>query len=703
MEARKYISLSFESIAEFYSENKNNISILNDIYDELKIRKKNKRIPMLLEKVLASIEENESKNLAIDVDEGVKIDLLWDTEQRTVIEFEENDSKIVEAGPGTGKTAIACARVVHLVEECGLEANKILLLSFTRTAVKEIRDRIELFATDAINVSGLQICTLDSFTWQILRGLGNDQSADLMTSYDANIDGFMQQLKNDDSQLLDYLEEFEHVILDEGQDLVGERAELVIQLIDKLEDECGVTIFSDSAQAIYGFTDDTETHCERHSLTVVERILQGEIDNFERINLTRVHRTQDENLIKLFQLGRQRLLDKKESDLNGWLDMKQLIKDCSHGSVKNIKNQNLNKRSDCLVLFRTRAEVLMASAFLWADDTAHKLRMSGTPARIHPWIGRLFGELQENFLNKEQFNTLWLDRIANTRCEFNVDEAWSLLIKHVGDSSQRIKMTRLRELLARDRPHLDFVVDDDQLEGATLGTIHASKGREASQVNFMLPPDNYLNDDETSKYRSTPREIAEEERVLFVGATRARQCLKVGSGTRMFASRLENKRTYKRTKKIKNSRMVEVGLSGDVDQVSMADGRLSEDPYELQQWLWGNSTKNIEMELIYNSKFKRNVLVALEEKKNIGILSKNFYRDIWKLNSLVEEKENLTNLTPNIRIKNIRMVGVTTVVIPEEKRADLAIPWRHSGFLLVPVICGFPMVYFNERNEKKNA
>jgi hypothetical protein len=171
----------------------------------------------------------------------------------------------------------------------------------------------------------------------------------------------------------------------------------------------------------------------------------------------------------------------------------------------------------------------------------------------------------------------------------------------------------------------------------------------------------------------------------------------------MFASRLENKRTYKRTKKIKNSRMVEVGLSGDVDQVSMADGRLSEDPYELQQWLWGNSTKNIEMELIYNSKFKRNVLVALEEKKNIGILSKNFYRDIWKLNSLVEEKENLTNLTPNIRIKNIRMVGVTTVVIPEEKRADLAIPWRHSGFLLVPVICGFPMVYFNERNEKKNA
>ena len=102
------------------------------------------------------------------------------------------------------------------------------MISFTRTAIKELRDRIEAFAKKPISVAGLQILTLDSFTWQVLRGLSDDESADLMGDYETNIKQFVQQLKGGDAQLLEYLEEFEHVILDEGQDLVGERAELAI-------------------------------------------------------------------------------------------------------------------------------------------------------------------------------------------------------------------------------------------------------------------------------------------------------------------------------------------------------------------------------------------------------------------------------------------------------------------------------------------
>ena len=44
----------------------------------------------------------------------------------------------------------------------------------------------------------------------------------------------------------------------EAQDLVSERADLVIELIRALPRGCGVTVFADSLQAIYGFTTDDE-------------------------------------------------------------------------------------------------------------------------------------------------------------------------------------------------------------------------------------------------------------------------------------------------------------------------------------------------------------------------------------------------------------------------------------------------------------
>ncbi len=45
---------------------------------------------------------------------------------------------IVYAGPGMGKTAVACARVSELIDQ-NVEAGNIWMLSFTRTAVKNKR------------------------------------------------------------------------------------------------------------------------------------------------------------------------------------------------------------------------------------------------------------------------------------------------------------------------------------------------------------------------------------------------------------------------------------------------------------------------------------------------------------------------------------------------------------------------------------
>ena len=51
----------------------------------------------------------------------------------------------------------------------------------------------------------------------------------------------------------DLFAEYEHIIVDEVQDLVGVRAELVLSLLDSLPDSCGFTLLGDSCQALYDY------------------------------------------------------------------------------------------------------------------------------------------------------------------------------------------------------------------------------------------------------------------------------------------------------------------------------------------------------------------------------------------------------------------------------------------------------------------
>ncbi|MCX3421176.1 UvrD-helicase domain-containing protein [Pseudomonas aeruginosa] len=43
----------------------------------------------------------------------------WDADQLRVIEEDADSRLIVEAGPGTGKTAVACARLAYMINEEG--------------------------------------------------------------------------------------------------------------------------------------------------------------------------------------------------------------------------------------------------------------------------------------------------------------------------------------------------------------------------------------------------------------------------------------------------------------------------------------------------------------------------------------------------------------------------------------------------------
>jgi hypothetical protein len=624
----------------------------------------------------------------------------WDKEQRSVIEKDYDDYLVVEAGPGSGKTAVACARVASLIEDHGLTASKILLVSFTRTAVKELRDRIRSHSSDPDSVAGLKIVTLDSFTFEIVRGLGGKADDELLGGYDSNISSFLELLKKGEEELVDYLGELEHVVMDEGQDLVSVRADLALELIRALPKECGVTIFADSAQAIYGFTDDHLTGAKSPSRTLVERISDGEAGKFNRVLLEKNHRTSDERLRKLVSEGRKKLVDLRESKPGSWQATRELIEKHCHGRVKAADKEDLEGRSDTLVLYRSRAEVIMASSYLWGKGVTHAVRMSGIPPRVHPRIGRLLGGVTEDLLDRKGFENLCSERIGGSPASY--DAMWELLLAHAGESNGRIQLLRLRELLARDRPPIDFLVDEAEMDGPVLGTIHASKGREADRVHLMLPPEDYLT---SRKVDPTPPEIAEEERVLFVGATRARSFLFCGPGSKLGSKRLESGRIYRPTRTRPNARQIEVGLAGDIMLTSLADSsRPLREITRIQEWLWERRTTVLELESRYDNELGANVLWHVDGDKELKIcsLSSQFSRDLFSVGKEVAKSMKCARCKPWTRIRNLRMVGVTTVVIPQAARDALRVPWRHSGFLLAPVITGFPLVQYQSYCSAKN-
>ena len=64
----------------------------------------------------------------------------WTDEQKRAI-VESGSNIIVSAGAGSGKTAVLSERVINKLQN-GVHINELLILTFTRAAAQEMKDRI---------------------------------------------------------------------------------------------------------------------------------------------------------------------------------------------------------------------------------------------------------------------------------------------------------------------------------------------------------------------------------------------------------------------------------------------------------------------------------------------------------------------------------------------------------------------------------
>ena len=167
----------------------------------------------------------------------------WTIEQEQAINI-EGSNVIVSAGAGSGKTAVLSERVLRKVKE-GTHINELLVLTFTKAAAKEMKDRIKdklienNLDSEAQLIDGAYITTFDSYSLSVVKKyhyiLGINRDIKISDTILLNIikrdllDEIMDEYYKEEN------EKFKNLVCKFSLKDDRELKDLIIKLSDKLE------------------------------------------------------------------------------------------------------------------------------------------------------------------------------------------------------------------------------------------------------------------------------------------------------------------------------------------------------------------------------------------------------------------------------------------------------------------------------------
>ena len=431
-----------------------------------------------------------------------------DPSQMTVIERPASARQIVTAGPGSGKTHTATERVIHLVRE-GIPPARIRLITFTRVAADEIGRRISEALSEHTYAAGVMCGTIDSMAWHLVTSLGEAPPG----GHERIIRAAHKSMADVDQAMIDQLSRISHLVIDEAQDIVGDRRIFCRALIDALPASVGVTVLGDGAQAIYGSWAGDKGH--GGSLHAELRGASG----WENRELTANHRTRSTALQQFFREARA-LLEDGTDPRSAYFLLREMIEDVASDAHISLYGPVFPWKDDSLILFRGRAATIAASARLTRAARVHRMKLSGQTSVCDPLLGAICAGLAPNA-------SVRLDHIRRRLADLHpqpliaTEEDILAKLQALGNVPEA-RLHDIGEMI--DRQPVEYTRDYVGTAGPLLGSIHGAKGREASNVLLMLPPVPAGDDVDWQ----------EEARVLFVGATRASLNLYLGraqSGT----------------------------------------------------------------------------------------------------------------------------------------------------------------------------
>jgi DNA helicase II / ATP-dependent DNA helicase PcrA len=424
-----------------------------------------------------------------------------DSSQLAVATAPVEERLIVTAAAGQGKTEVVMARLEYLADEGVNIFDDVLVLSFSRAAVDSVRRRAR-----QAGITGVNIRTFDSFASEV-----NSEFGELDRG------GFGHRIRNATRLLKDGDADYsnlDHVIIDEGQDLVGDRADFVIALLHSATN-AGFTVLGDPLQAIFDF----QLQTDNKSSTTSGQFAQFLTEDFgaTHLALEKHYRATDERMAALVLIGdrlRELMPEGDSTEAHEVLDSFRR----SFGG-RSYERSSLSALSGILdlepgettaVLGATNYSVLLASEELHEQGFSHSVRRRMQDFGYASWIAQAFEHEDPKRIGRDRFNEL----LESTH-ESDGDAVWRAL-KNLEGNHRDFRYLDMRELNRRMRsvqapPSL--MVSEEQ--PVVLSTVHRAKGLEFDHVIDMIPNASSIASEKTW----------ETLRQKYVSSSRARESL----------------------------------------------------------------------------------------------------------------------------------------------------------------------------------
>lgn len=486
------------------------------------------------------------KQLQKPVEKKASFSSFKTVEQEDIISADPVERTIVNAGPGTGKTYTLIEKLKYMLNDMQISGQNIMVLCFSKAAVEVVRNRLDKASDEGeltLDWVNVEVRTFDSFATYLIAFILEQEPELLYEGYSLESQNYDQRIQtaieilNKDKGLFD---NYEHVIVDEVQDLVADRAKMVLTMLGCLPASCGFTLLGDSCQALYDYMakDDAnimsstqfydvlfDQYREANFYSLEHNFRQG--DSFG--SMTVPYR-------KAILSGDEELQRKEAEELCE--SVKTTAIDIHHLSIDDARR--FTKKGTLGILTRTNGQALQISAWLMAEGVNHRLQRRYNPA-LSSWIKKVFDEIEGEVLERNDFEEIFGQLYPDK--ENQTEKYWQALAETQQNSGQSyfevddlIKglITNARSsLLYEDPEMIDLPV--------TVSNIHRAKGKEFDTVlvlNDVLASmaDEEQADDQEHKVcyvaLTRPKKVIEkidlETQYIYISKDAIRRCFKSG-------------------------------------------------------------------------------------------------------------------------------------------------------------------------------
>lgn len=581
---------------------------------------------------------------------------------------------ILNSGPGTGKTYTIIQRLIYILANNLCPADEIYILCYTRSAKKVVESKIDEAVINGIILpSAKNICvlTFDSYATYFLMAM-REQGVitENFDNYDYNdrIKLFNKYIAPEDFDGISYF------IVDEIQDLVNERAEMVLKILKHLS--CGYLLAGDRCQSIYDYEADDDATLD--SVKFYELAEKQFPEDMLRYEIT-VNRRQAPDLAEEATKMRKVLLSESFLEQNKYAN--SIISQYS-GKTKveqYIKTLIQPPSVSTAILCRNNGEAEYVSGLLCEKGIVHTLnRGVNNVVPLPRWIADVFWDYCRDTISKNVF----IERLF-FRADVNSDPEtlWELLCK-LTDSQDKaiISVPALMTALTITNNIPGEFYDDAPM--LTVSTIHKAKGSEYDRV-ILIESDIKPSSDS-----------AEEARVRYVALTRPKS---------HFITMKKNSKYFKRTMsgrvietglhnmyKTNNRycKCITVGLTGDIDNNSFVSGDF-DSILDLQEYIIHN------IKLYDKLSAKRSNVSRLYEIFHnghcIGSLSKQMINELDMGVSSTDYKYKLPD-----SLENLYVSGITSEVL-KQFSDDVPIEYQKSRVCFGIQITGLAKLVFEKK------